>query len=119
MSHTIWLSCGVVRAELEQLHHQGSISGELFFLDSMLHMDPQKLETVLTEALEDKHGNNNCLVLVYGDCSAHMLNLVRRFKVGRVDAINCAHLLLGRVTCPVNSRHPQLKRLSVSCCNSV
>ncbi len=96
MSHTIWLSCGVVRAELEQLHGQGSITGELFFLDSMLHMDPYKLETVLTAAVENISGKDNCLVLVYGDCSAHMLDIVQRFKVGRVKVINCAQLLLGR-----------------------
>jgi Protein of unknown function (DUF1638) len=104
MSHTIWLSCGVVRAELEQLHGQGSITGELFFLDSMLHMDPHKLETALMAALENKSGKGNYLVLVYGDCSAHMLDIVRRFQVGRVKVINCAQLLLGR------ERYRQLMR---------
>ncbi len=104
MSHPIWLCCGVVQAEMEHLHRQGLIKGELLFLDSMLHMDPQKLETVLTSALENKSGKDNYLVIVYGDCSAHMLDLVRRFKVGRVNAINCAQLLLGR------DRYRQLMR---------
>jgi hypothetical protein len=36
------------------------------------------------------------VVVVYGDCSSHMLDLVRDFKVGRVHAINCAQMLLGR-----------------------
>lgn len=95
-SHTVWLSCGVVRAEMEALLKRKLIEGELLFLDSMLHMDPLMLETKLAEVLEQKADAPGCLVLVYGDCSAHMLDLVRRFRVGRVAVINCAQLLLGR-----------------------
>lgn len=31
---TIWLSCGVVRSEMSDLHRRGAITGELRFLDS-------------------------------------------------------------------------------------
>lgn len=96
MAHTLWLSCGVVQAEMEELHRRGLISGELLFLDSMLHMDPPTLEATLTATLEEKNSRQACLVLVYGDCSARMLDIVRLFKVGRVNVINCAQLLLGR-----------------------
>jgi len=101
---TVWLSCGVLRAEMEALHRSGRIDGELLFLSSMLHMDPPKLEHTLTAALENKANAPGCLVLVYGDCSARMLDLVRRFRVGRVNAINCAQLLVGR------DRYRQLMR---------
>lgn len=103
-SHTVWLSCGVVRAEMEELRRRGLIDGELMFLDSMLHMDPPKLEAALTAALERNSGRSGRLVLVYGDCSARMLDLARSFRVGRVDVINCAQLLLGR------DRYRQLMR---------
>ncbi len=93
---TVWLSCGVVRAELEALHRQGLIRGRLHFLDSMLHMDPPRLETALTAALEQRLQTPACLVLVYGDCCSRMLDLVTSYRVGRIDAINCAQLLLGR-----------------------
>lgn len=95
-SDTVWLSCGVLRAEMESLYQQGLINGKLLFLDSMLHMDPPGLEATLTELLEKDHGNPRCLVLVYGDCCSRMLDLARHFRVGRVNAINCAQLLLGR-----------------------
>ncbi len=101
---TVWLSCGVVRAEMEELQRRGLIDGELLFLDSMLHMDPPLLEARLTAALEQNVDQPGCLVLVYGDCSAHMLDLVSRFHVGRVPVINCAQLLLGR------ERYRQLMR---------
>ena len=93
---TVWLACGVIRSELEELRRRGLIEGELVFLDSMLHMDPQLLEARLTDALERQPGAPGCLVLVYGDCSAHMLDLARRYRAGRVAVINCAQLLLGR-----------------------
>lgn len=102
--HPVWLSCGVVRVEMEELLRLGLIEGELLFLDSMLHMDPPLLEAKLTAALEQNPGQSGSLVLVYGDCSAHMLDLVRRFHVGRVSVINCAQLLLGR------ERYRQLMR---------
>lgn len=93
---TVWLSCGVVRDEMEELKRLGRIGGELLFLDSMLHMDPPKLEAKLTAALIQRVDKTGRLVLVYGDCTARMLNLVRSFQVGRINVINCAQLLLGR-----------------------
>jgi len=103
-TRTVWLSCGVVRAEMEELHRLGLIEGILLFFDSMLHMDPPGLEAVLTEALERNVDQPGCLVLMYGDCTARMLDLVRRFRVGRVNVINCAQLLVGR------ERYRQLMR---------
>ena len=95
-SHCLALLRGVVRAEMLELQRRGCFEGELLFLDSMLHMDPPHLEATLTAALEQKKGDPGCLVLVYCDCSAGMLDLVKRFHVGRIAAINCAQLLLGR-----------------------
>jgi hypothetical protein len=93
---TVWLSCGVLRAELEELHRRGKIGGELRFLDSMLHMNPQQLQTTLETALGQPGPAGGRLVLVYGDCCSRMLDLVRQFRVGRVNAINCAQMLVGR-----------------------
>jgi hypothetical protein len=95
-SHTVWLSCGVVRAEMKELQQRGLIEGELLFLDSMLHMDPHQLEARLAKSLLKEKATAFTIVLVYGDCSAHMLDLARSFRVGRVSVINCAQLLLGR-----------------------
>ena len=93
---TVWLSCGVLRAELEALHKLDKIGGELLFLDSMLHMDPPRLEATLTAKLTTLGGAEGRLVLVYGDCSCRMLDLVRDYRVGRVNAINCIQMLVGR-----------------------
>lgn len=93
---TVWLACGVLRDELTRLQRDGRIRGELLFLDSMLHMNPPLLESKLREELR-RHGEKGAKpVLVYGDCCAGMVDLCRTFGAGRVDAINCAQLLLGR-----------------------
>ena len=63
---TVWISCGVLHAELEELLRLGKIGGELLFLDSMLHMVPQELETMLTAALE--RSTRDCLKLWLNGC---------------------------------------------------
>lgn len=95
---TVWISCGVVRPELEELHQRKKISGRLLFLDSMLHMNPEELEVALTsEAAGIRSGGHGPMVLVYGDCCGHMRELTRNFCARRIEAVNCAQLLLGRV----------------------
>ncbi|WP_224981347.1 DUF1638 domain-containing protein [Geomonas agri] len=93
---TVWLACGVLRDELSRLHRDEMIGGELFFLDSMLHMAPPLLERTLREQLRQRCGACDRLVLVYGDCCAGMLDLAREFRAARTDSINCAQLLVGR-----------------------
>ncbi|MBJ6726349.1 DUF1638 domain-containing protein [Geomesophilobacter sediminis] len=93
---TVWLCCGVLRNEMEELVRRGKIGGELLFLDSMLHMDPLKLEERVAAALERLCETSDTIVLVYGDCGAHLLDLVRKYRIGRVPVINCAQLLVGR-----------------------
>lgn len=92
---TVWLCCGVLRPEMESLLRGGKITGTLVFLDSMLHMDPPKLEGKLGAAF-DAIGPTKGVVLVYGDCCSHMRELSQRPSVARVDAINCVQMLLGR-----------------------
>lgn len=94
---TLWLSCGVLRAEMTELHRRGLIEGELRFLDSMLHMDPEQLQIRLETELRRSSSEASRCVLVFGDCCGRMLDMVRQFSAGRVDAINCAQMLVGRV----------------------
>ncbi|TGU70328.1 DUF1638 domain-containing protein [Geomonas terrae] len=93
---TVWLACGVLREELTRLRHDGGIGGKLTFLDSLLHMNPPLLESTLSEELRRRREEGDRIVLVYGDCCAGMLDLARESGAGRVNAINCAQLLLGR-----------------------
>ena len=67
---TVWLSCGVLQAELEELLRLGKIRGELLFLDSMLHMVPEQLEATMTVALEAALGWSHFSSWRKWDCPA-------------------------------------------------
>lgn len=95
-----WLACGVLRAELDALFGQGRLPGRATYLDSMLHMKPCHLETCLERvqaAAADRDGPaHTWTILVYGDCCPRMDELSSRSRTVRVDAINCAQMLLGK-----------------------
>lgn len=90
---TLWVVCGVLQAEVEELRRRGRLQGEFCFLNSMLHMEPLRLEATLKGIHERK---NQPVVFVYGDCCPAMLQLSSRPGAGRVGGINCCQLLLGR-----------------------
>jgi hypothetical protein len=92
---TTWICCGVLRPEMESLHHDRKIQGRLVFLNSMLHMNPPVLEDRLSSALQAFRLSER-VVVVYGDCCPRMRELVRIYSASRVKAINCAQMLLGR-----------------------
>ncbi len=85
--------CGIFRRELAQLDPQVLGGARTVFFDSMLHMQPAKLDARLTRLLaqhpEERH------LLVYGDCSPHMRELAARPRVSRVQGVNCCEIMLG------------------------
>ena len=92
-----WISCGVLRAELGELLRLGRIRGRQTFLESLLHMDPPRLEARLVSLLEAHGPEPGPVVLVYGDCCPRMLDFAGLYRLSRVDAVNCAQMLVGRV----------------------
>jgi hypothetical protein len=93
---THWICCGVLQEELGELFRRGQIAGEVTYLDSILHLLPGKLEQTLQNRIECSAGQSAKVILVYGDCCPHMFEMARQRGVQRVDAINCAQLLVGR-----------------------
>lgn len=94
----LWVACGVLRPELEALAAQGRLSGQRVYLDSMLHMSPPALEVQLGRVFQDYSlpKDLGAPILVYGDCCPGMRELAVRYGARRVDAPNCAQMLLGR-----------------------
>jgi hypothetical protein len=95
MRKTICIACSIFKNDLEQLRNEGVINVPVVYLDSMLHMKPQKLSLALSEELE-KHGDKN-IILAYGDCHAEMDLVEKRENVQRIPGINCCNILLGAV----------------------
>jgi hypothetical protein len=94
--HTHWICCGVLQEEVNELLRRGQISGTVTYLDSILHLLPGKLEETLKTLIGSVESPSAKLILVYGDCCPRMLDMARARGVQRVDAINCAQLLVGR-----------------------
>ncbi len=88
------LCCSVLRREMEEVLKRDYPDARPVFLDSMLHMHPERLHRVMEEALAGLSGHAG--LLVYGDCHPYMKDLEKRPLLWRTDGINCADLLLGR-----------------------
>ncbi len=86
--------CSVLRREIEEVLRQDYPEAQTVFLDSMLHMHPEKLREAMEETLEGMPGQA-CL-LVYGDCHAYMREIERKPLRARTEGVNCSDLLLGR-----------------------
>ena len=88
------ICCSVLRRELEAFAVRQYPDAELVYIDSMLHMHPEKLRLTIDAALAVRP-DRDCL-LVYGDCHAHMHETGRRPHCTRTSAVNCGELPLGR-----------------------
>lgn len=87
------ICCSVLRREIEELLAKDYPEVELVFLDSLLHMHPEKMRDAIDKEIAARPGRN-CL-LVYGDCHAHMRETADRPLCAKVKGVNCGHLLLG------------------------
>ena len=96
------LSCGIFRDEYKLLPEDLRQAVDPLFLDSMLHMDPGKLDGILDGFLHE-HGGNQVL-LSFGDCCPHMLEPGAATCVARTEGVNCCEIYLGR------ERYDQLRK---------
>ncbi len=95
-SETICMACSILRQEIEHLRDMGEITLPLRFLQSSLHLKPEELRQQLASEVDKESRNGNKVVLVYGDCHSHMVDLDRRPNVARTRGANCYEIMLGR-----------------------
>jgi len=99
------ICCGIFRHEFTLLPEDLRLAFKPEFLDSMLHMDPARLDRILSSALEGKRGGHT--VIAYGDCCPHMCELSSRTGTARTPGINCCEIYLGE------ARYRQLRKEGV------
>lgn len=92
---TVLISCAVLQAEVEWLAKTNWPELELFFLDSMLHMNPEKLSEHLYSLVKGETRKGHNMILVYGDCCLGMAAMEQLTGVVRIRGNNCCALLLG------------------------
>lgn len=89
------LACSIFRHELERLQTQGVLNLDISYLNSMLHMNPEKLDVLVHQAVATPRTADQGLVLLFGDCCPRMLDLQNEARVARPKALNCCEILLG------------------------
>ncbi len=88
------ICCSVLEKEFMAVFDRRPPDVELVFLDSMLHMEPVKLQKAMEAVISEKKGRP--VLIVYGDCHAHMNRMERLPHCVKTRGVNCGELLLGR-----------------------
>jgi hypothetical protein len=96
------LGCGIFKREFALLPEFLRNGFHPVFLDSMLHMEPARLDLILTNALE--RAGDDPVVLAFGDCSPHLPEFDSHARTARVEGCNCCEIWLGR------QRYRELRR---------
>jgi hypothetical protein len=65
------------------------------YLDSMLHMAPEKLCSLLNTQIEGSLGRDGRAVLLCGECHPAMHEQEKQKGVCRVEGVNCCEIILG------------------------
>lgn len=94
------ISCGILRKEIGKLVEEGSLDVDPHFLGEGLHSDYGRLEKALRGALEEHLKDcQGRVIVVYGDLclgfNNEMRELMGKYGVVKVDALNCIDCLLG------------------------
>ncbi len=92
------ISCGIFKKEINALIAQGVFDFSFMFLDSLLHMDPSKLQSVLSKAIDQALEKGNKVLLIYGDCHPYRDGVYDPKKVLRIKGLNCVEEILGKET---------------------
>jgi len=94
------ISCGILRAEIEELVNDGSLDVDIHFLNEKFHNDYNLLGKALEGAIEKRLKDNpGGFIVVYGDLclgfNNEMKALMDKYDAVKVDALNCIDCLLG------------------------
>lgn len=96
------VGCGIFKHEFRLLPEALQAAFRPTFLDSMLHMDPPRLDGILSAAMDGMEEED--AVLAYGDCCPYMREIASRRGAARTSGMNCCEIYLGP------ERYRQLRR---------
>lgn len=92
------VACSIFRREIEWLQARGELSVPFRYLDSMLHMTPEKLYSLLNIRIDNARSRDGRIVLLYGECHPTMHAQEKQNGVCRVEGVNCCEIMLGSET---------------------
>jgi len=89
------IACSIFRNEIDALGKLNRLDIPFLFIDSMLHIYPEKLNSLLDDMIKNELLKGKKVILIYGDCSPHMKDFESRDSVERVRGMNCCEILMG------------------------
>ena len=87
------VGCGILEKEFLSLPEELRESFDSRFLDSELHIHPERLDRVLGALVE--HQGPEPIVFLFGDCCPHMAEMSSGKAARRVRGANCIEIYLG------------------------
>lgn len=92
----VCIACSIFRFALGKLQKSEGFYLTVRYLPSMLHMKPEKLNSLLDNAIIEELDKGNKVILLYGDCHSHINKQENMPGVLRVHGINCPEILLAK-----------------------
>jgi hypothetical protein len=89
------IACSIFRKEIESLQKQQRVNIPFRYIGSMLHMNPELLDSCLKKVTEKESQKSDDIVLAFGDCCPNMNELETDKNIVRVCGLNCCEILLG------------------------
>jgi len=91
---TACIACSIFKNELETLRAQARFSLNTDYLDSALHLYPERLQTQLDRAVQGHRQQQHKMLLLFGDCHAYMCDYADEPDITRVKGVNCCQIML-------------------------
>ncbi len=90
----IGIACSIFKKEIIRLISEGKLEDDFIFINSMLHMHPEKLVDVLKKITEENKEINK--IIIYGECHQYIEELEKDKTIKRTHGINCIEIILGK-----------------------
>ena len=88
------IACSIFRDEIESLRRENKITVPVMYLDSMLHMFPDRLHERLDKIIKNELESGKNIILIYGECSPYMDKYNKNKNIIRLGGINCVNIFL-------------------------
>jgi len=92
----LFISCGIFKEEIAYLIKSRGLDWNVVFLDAALHVNFDKLKTELVRTLEQYHGDQRELNVLYGHCHPDIMEILDRYGAKKLNAGNCLEAMVGR-----------------------
>ncbi len=90
------ISCSLFRNEIEFLRSKHELELPVVYLNSILHIYPEKLQIAMDKAILKELKKGQKVILLYGECHIDIRESTKHPDVVRVQGLNCIEIMIGK-----------------------